>query len=689
MGIVAGLLLTTSAMATGPVTAADETSKPNAADGFRMNGEVRTGVRGFAQLSLSPDGSKVLAVIKETTEQGGRPHLWLLGPGADARQLTTSPNGDQSGESDGKWTGDGKAFLFLAKRDGTRSLLRQTIDGGKAQRLQISKSVDGHVKASWGGDKKDGLLSVGGFALSPDGKTIALWADDPQSPAVKKRKDRKDDAYAIDEDDDRTHLYMVEAATGKARQVAIKGHFQQVRWSYDSADLLVTTDPDPEAAGLDVSVWRIAMPSLEVTRLNLPKTVKTVSYLPGRNETVFTARCKQDAPPGCYDLYVANHKGGDIRNLTHGLDGYFPSDFVLAPNGDVVAAVLVHMRTRIARIAPATGKIDWFDMAQPTVTLLSTNANQNGWAMVASGSEQTPEVVWLSKFGDKPTRLKAPTTAPSYWAAVPSRIITWSNDGLKIEGALYLPKIEAGKKVPLVVNVHGGPAGRFADGYSNLVQMLVAEGWAVLQPNPRGSTGYGAKFMAANRNDLGGGDFRDIMAGVDAVVEKYPIDAQRMALIGYSYGGEIAAFAAGKTDRFKALVAGGPVINQFSEYGTEDENHLDRWYYGRPWDKFDDVWRQSPIAYVKNARTPFLLLHGAEDETDPLGQSQEMWRALKQYDVPVELIVYPRESHTETAYNFLAMPSAEPWHGVDLRRRMFGFLRAAFAGQPDPLSAAR
>jgi hypothetical protein len=150
--------------------------------------------------------------------------------------------------------------------------------------------------------------------------------------------------------------------------------------------------------------------------------------------------------------------------------------------------------------------------------------------------------------------------------------------------------------VPLVVDVHGGPLGAWADSYSPFTNFLVGRGWAVLRANPRGSSGRGPAFAAANKNDLGGGDYRDIMAGVDAVLKQFPVDPVRMALIGYSYGGEMAGFVEGKTDRFKAIVSGAPVIDQFSEYGTEGDSWYDRWYFGKPWEHMADAWRQSPLA---------------------------------------------------------------------------------------------
>ena len=147
----------------------------------------------------------------------------------------------------------------------------------------------------------------------------------------------------------------------------------------------------------------------------------------------------------------------------------------------------------------------------------------------------------------------------------------------------------------------------------------------------------------SNKNDLGGGDFRDIMSGLDAVIARYAIDADRLAFVGYSYGGELAAFAVGKTTRFKAIVSGAPVINQLSEYGTEGISWYDRWFYGKPWEHLADAWRQSPLSSVVKAKTPFLLLQGEADSSDPVGQSLEMYRALRQQGAPVEMIRYPRE----------------------------------------------
>jgi dipeptidyl aminopeptidase/acylaminoacyl peptidase len=261
-------------------------------------------------------------------------------------------------------------------------------------------------------------------------------------------------------------------------------------------------------------------------------------------------------------------------------------------------------------------------------------------------------------------------------------LLKWKSDGLTIEGLLYLPPQAESAHVPLVVDVHGGPTGAFEDRYDAFVQFLIGHGWAVLRVNPRGSTNYGAHFVAANKNDLGGGDYRDIMAGVDYALKNANLDPDRMALMGYSYGGEMAGFVEGATSRFKAIISGAPVIDQFSEYGTESSSWYDRWFFGKPWEHEQDAWRQSPLARVSHATTPFLLLQGADDTTDPLGQSQEMYRALRQAGVPVDLVTYPRVDHGPLAGAIFGYPSPEPWHGFDARRRIVELLDKSFAVTP-------
>jgi len=228
----------------------------------------------------------------------------------------------------------------------------------------------------------------------------------------------------------------------------------------------------------------------------------------------------------------------------------------------------------------------------------------------------------------------------------PERIKYRSFDGTEIEAALLVPRRAAtDSRIPLVVLVHGGPTGRWSDAFESWGQLLAARGYAVLYPNVRGSTGYGERFVEMNRADWGGGDFKDVMAGVDAMIARGLADPERLAIGGWSYGGYMAAWAVTQTTRFKAAVSGAPVIDLASEYGTEAGPAYDEWFYGLPYEKPDGFIRSSPITHVKHAKTPTLLLQGEDDTTDPIGQSQQFYRGLKRYGVDAELVLYPREGH--------------------------------------------
>jgi dipeptidyl aminopeptidase/acylaminoacyl peptidase len=309
-----------------------------------------------------------------------------------------------------------------------------------------------------------------------------------------------------------------------------------------------------------------------------------------------------------------------------------------------------------------------------------TNDAQSGWVFLGSSGGHAPELLYSAGLGETPRGLATPELVPKGVKSATPKHVEWKNEGLTIEGLLYLPDEAATKKFTLVVEVHGGPLGAYTDSYTAFTDYLVGQGWAVLRANPRGSTGRGAEFAAANKNDLGGADYRDIMAGVDAMLKAEPVDGDKMALIGYSYGGEMAAFVETKTTRFKAIVSAAPVIDQNSEYGTEKGSWYDQWYFGKPWLHPADAWRQSPLSGVEHAKTPFMLLQGDDDTTDPLGQSLEMYHALRQQGVPVELITYPRVDHGPLGGAIYGAPSNEPWHGYDARQRVVAFFTKAFAG---------
>ena len=203
----------------------------------------------------------------------------------------------------------------------------------------------------------------------------------------------------------------------------------------------------------------------------------------------------------------------------------------------------------------------------------------------------------------------------------------------------------SGTPMPLIVLVHGGPTGAWSDSIESWGQLLTQRGFAIFYPNIRGSTGYGQKFIEMNRADWGGADFRDVMAGVDYLVAQKIADPARLGIGGWSYGGYMAEWAITQTNRFKAAVSGAGMANLASEFGTEAGSSGDQWFFGVPYENLDTFMKSSPVKYLKNARTPTLILQGEADRTDPLGQSQELYRGLKYYGVEAELVLYPREGH--------------------------------------------
>jgi dipeptidyl aminopeptidase/acylaminoacyl peptidase len=225
--------------------------------------------------------------------------------------------------------------------------------------------------------------------------------------------------------------------------------------------------------------------------------------------------------------------------------------------------------------------------------------------------------------------------------------ITWKSEGFDVQGWLLLPK-EAQGKMPMVTLVHGGPAAAARPAFSGpgLSQTLLAHGYAIFRPNPRGSYGQGERFAQANVRDLGHGDLRDVLAGIDATEKAAPIDDARLGLSGGSYGGFMTMWAVTQTHRFKGAVAAAGISDWLSYYG---ENGIDGWlspYFGpSPYEDPAVYAQSSAINFIRNVRTPTFEYVGELDIECPAPQTQEFWHALKSLGVPTEVMIYPGEGH--------------------------------------------
>ena len=663
-----------------------------AADGGIPSNEDLRHVRAIAEPQFSPDGARVLVRITDATADGGRHHLWLADVGANtARQLTFSPAMDKLGEHNGRWLGDGGSILFLAKRTEHVQLFRLPMSGGEAHAydIKIAPIVDESQEPDAIPPKKVGdppapqdpvPLDIDQYEPAPDGHTIAIIAKDPETPGEKKQKDEKADAVWLDHEKHGKRLYLLDAESAKLTAVGVASDVAKIAWAKKSDRLIALSEGSNHAGDLGpaVTAWLVdlANPTHPSQVKELPATTRGGSWSEDGSRFFFRAQTKQDAPPGYDELFVLNLDDRSVRNLTAEFDGSLGGEDPLVAGPAVFQAVQRGFHRGYLRISG--GKAEELHFDHPVVRGLQCSVRHAPCVRLGESGTQSPALYFALRPGQVARPLNTPSLLPAKWETPTVHAVRWKNEALDIEGILYLPAQAATGKVPLVVEVHGGPTGAFVDSFSPMTAHLLAQGWAVFMTNPRGSTGYGAAFAAANKNDLGGRDLKDIMAGVDAVLAAYPIDRNKLALMGYSYGGEMAAFIEGKTDRFKAIVSAAPVIDQQSEYGTEDESWYDRWFYGKPWEHREDVWRQSPLAYVAQAKTPLMLIQGEGDTVDPLGQSLEMYRALRQQGVPVQMLQYPRDNHGPLGANMYGFPSTEPWHGFDARRRLVQFIRTEF-----------
>jgi dipeptidyl aminopeptidase/acylaminoacyl peptidase len=580
-------------------------------------------------LAFSPDGSRVVFTVADPVKGTLRARaIWMLDVATGlARQLTFSGRNDSSP----RWAPDGRSIAFLSDRDGPAQLYRLDLRGGEAEKLT---------------DRKD---PVRAFRWSPDGRRIALLMPEAKTAAMQQRERDKDDARVEDRDERHARIWLLDVATRVlAQATTVNWRIDQIEWTPDSAALIAVAHPRPESDQWNDRIYSIDLrdgrfspigePHRPIGGIALSPDGKTIAYIGGRVDG-----------PSAHDLYLQPIAGGTARNLTAAALDRPVSQAQWIDNDSLMVVDAYGFASGFAIIG-RDGRVALLRRfaVNPSQFARST---AGAIAFVGETTTRAPEL-WLTSADGS---ARPVTRFNSKWAstpiATPEFVKYKSADNVEIEAALLRPthhqptNPQPPGRTPFVVLVHGGPTGRWSDSFEPWGQLLAARGYAVLYPNVRGSTGYGHRFVEMNRADWGGGDFKDVMAGVDWAIAQGIADPNRLGIGGWSYGGYMAAWAVTQTNRFKAAVSGAPVIDMASEFGTENESGYDEWFYGTPYEKLDGFIRSSPMTYVKNVKTPTLLLQGADDETDPIGQSQQFYRGLKRYNVETELVVYPREPH--------------------------------------------
>jgi dipeptidyl aminopeptidase/acylaminoacyl peptidase len=299
----------------------------------------------------------------------------------------------------------------------------------------------------------------------------------------------------------------------------------------------------------------------------------------------------------------------------------------------------------------------------------SISADGTAFTYIWSDGDRAHEVYRATPGGD-------PVALTSFGAQVNPRLlpvqqVTWMSDGVEIEGHLTLPAgYTEGTRYPLIVEIHGGPSWQWEDrlmlNWHDWAQLLASHGFAVLAPNPRGSTGRGSAFQKLLVNDVGGGEVRDLITGAEAMVERGIADPDRLGIGGWSWGGYLTATTITRTTMFKAAVMGAGLANLISDHGTDDIPNANLLYFpGHPYHHLDLYWEGSAIKRITECTTPTLIVHGDADDRVPPSQGAEMFRALKVLGVPVQFVRYPREPHA----------FRERAHQIDVQQRILNWFK--------------
>jgi len=612
-----------------------------AAEGPRQwTPEVSMKVHNIADVLPSPDGSAVVwsestAVITAEKSEVNTQLFFALSDGSHRLQLT---RGEKSAKAP-EFSPDGSFVYFTSDRSGKGNVFRIPVDGGEAQRITDIR-----------GD-------LGSYHLSPDGKWIAFTAS-PERPEIETAKRLKADFRVVDEDPADQSLYVVAAqedGPGKhAAKKLVSGPFTvgAFTWSPDSRTIAFESRPAPDAdASRKCDISEVEVESGAVRAIAAtPATEAQPKYSLDGRYLAFVRTPLAPFQPG----RIVLHDRSDARQRE------LPDTFDAEPNLAGWAAdsrQVYFTEPKGTRTILYAMPVDGPPRAAftPKGTLgggLRLNARGTHAGLALQSASEPVEAYAIDLRSMTPVQVSAANANLPKLPLGETQVIHWKNAGEDLEGLLTLPPgYEKGKKIPLILNIHGGPSGDFTETFTGAaglypVASFAAQGWAVLRVNPRGSIGYGLKFRAANLNDWGGGDYKDLMTGVDHVIEMGIADPNRLVVMGWSYGGYMTNWVIGQTTRFKAAATGAGLSDLISMWGTNDiPSTLDDYFLGPPTEQSDRYVRMSPLFYVKNVTTPTLILHGEVDPRVPTGQGYEMYNALKRRGVETVMVVYPRTKH--------------------------------------------
>ena len=636
----------------------------------------RTTIRSAA---IAPDGGSV-AYLKRQTDWKENEFVWQLWLADVASSNSAQLTRGHKSVSAAQWSPDGRWLAFITERDS--SAIEPSPDakeGGKDEKPDADKPASAQIWliAPRGGEAwtlTRSAADVTEFHWSRDGKKVLFIATLAPSKAAKARKEKYSAYDVVEKDFNTAQLWSVDvdAAEKNAGPVAAQQltsdlalNVKSFAVSPDSNKVAFSASHNPQLAFIqdeDIYLLDLAHAGHATKIVALPGPDRSPMFSQDGKQLAFTTSLEQpnffyaNTHLAVVDLdAVMSHpatKSDDVRDLTKNFDED-PQALDWSPGGIYFGAA---QRTadHLFRVDPVTLKVQRISGDDSLIVdEASLTPDGRTVAFVGETASTLTELYVSPTTSFVPKKLTDLTAQVSAWQLGSVEVVSWkSHDGTLIEGVLHKPAdFDPKRKYPLLVKIHGGPTGvsqpRFLPPeYAYPVQTFLAKGALVLEPNYRGSAGYGAKFRALNVRNLGVGDMWDVMSGVDSLIAKGMVDPNRMAAMGWSQGGYISAFLTTHTNRFKAISVGAGISDWTTYYVSTDITPFTPQYLqATPWDDPHIYAKTSPITTIKQAKTPTLIQHGSADRRVPVPDAFELYRGLMDQHVDARLILYTGFGH--------------------------------------------
>ena len=637
--------LVTSVAFAAPASGND--TPPNPLPAVQQAIRAMSGVREISEAVVSPDGRRA-AWVESLAGKNGAPSrnfaIFVTDPitGNPPHRISAAGTGSAAAENEVAWSPDSQRLAFFsdAAHAGEPQLYVSSLLGAPRQLTHVKGDVSAPL---W----------------SPDGKTIAFLYIPNAPRAAGPLAAETQPEGVIRQDNYEQRLALVDVASGSLWLISPADMYvYEYDWSPDSAKIVAAAahgNGDDNWYDAQIYIFDALHAAAPQSIYKSDMQIGTPKWSPDGKSVAFIAGLMSDEGSIGGDIYEVPVTGGDARDITPDIKASPASLTWSADSHSIVFGEVIDGQSGIASVNLDSGEISQLYTGAERLTSsgysvgVSLARDGRDAAVVRQSYAQPPEV-WFGPIGSWGQITHVNSDLHPAWGK--SESLHWASDmgDQKIQGWLLYPtNYDPAKKYGLVVNVHGGPASATLPtwfGIRSYYAVLPAEGYFVLFPNPRGSYGAGEAFTKANVKDFGGGDFRDVMAGVDAALTSLPIDPNRLGITGWSYGGYMSMWAVTQTHRFKAAVIGAGLSDWLSYYG---ENQIDKWmtfYFGDTVYNDPAVYAKSaPITFIKNVQTPSLIVVGDSDGECPPPQSFEFWHALVTFGVPTEFVIYPHEGH--------------------------------------------